>query len=102
MQGKRPDPVPPTVYCLTQLVARGDGTFSLVPGKPLSKLTPKQFGKAVGLNEDTICKYLGKPALPDSLVERSGSRIFILAAAVTHWRNFWKRKRGGKRRLPSV
>jgi hypothetical protein len=78
----------------TKLVKQGDGTYVVTQGKPVARLTIKQFATEVGLERDTIYGYLGTEAIPAEFVDYAGQRkILISAAAVDHWREYWKNLR---------
>ena len=92
---KPAEPHAAAVHVPTQIVTVGPGEFALRKGKPLTRLTPKQFGEEVGLNQDTIYKSLGTESLPEEFIEYAGKRlIYILPDALPHWRAYWKKKRG--------
>jgi hypothetical protein len=78
----------------TKLVRQGDGSYVVTQGKPVARLTIKQFATEVGLERDTIYGYLGTEAIPAEFVDYSGKRkILISAAAVEHWKEHWKNLR---------
>lgn len=79
----------------TVQIPQGDGSVLVKPGRPVGKLTPKQFGREVGLSADTIYRRVGHDCLPERFVEYVGERkILILADALEHFREYWRGKRG--------
>lgn len=92
-----PDQLALAFYTPPVVIPQGDGSVLVKPGKPTHKLKPREFGAIVGLDEDTIYKYMGSEALPEQFVKFAGKRKkYILAEAIEHWETYWKRRRGAE------
>ena len=82
------------VYCPPVAMPQGDGSFVVKPGKPVSRLTPKQFAQAVGLHRNTVYEHIGTDAIPEAFVDYAGARkIQIAAEAVAHFKAYWRDRR---------
>lgn len=79
----------------TVRIPQGDGAVLLRPGKPVAWLSPRQFAEAVGLHRNTVYGYLGTDAVPERFIDYSGGRkIRISVAALDHWREHFRARRG--------
>lgn len=68
-------------------IPQGDGSYVVKSGRPVDRLSPAQFARAVGLHRNTIYTYIGTDALPERFVEYAGIRkIRIQASAVAHFK----------------
>lgn len=91
---QNPATEPQTTYCPPVSLPQGDGSFVVKPGKPVTRLSPKQFAVAVGLARNTVYEYIGTEAIPERFVDFAGARkIEIHAEAVAHFKVFWRNKR---------
>lgn len=92
-----PDQLALAFFTPAVVIPQGDGSVLVKPGKPIQRLTPKEFAATVGLDVDTIYKYMGSDALPERFIEFAGRRKkYIQAAAVAHFQEHWKRRRGAE------
>ena len=92
-----PDQLAFALFTPTVIIPQGDGSVLVKPGRPIQRLTPAEFGRRVGLDRDTIYRYIGSEALPERFVEYAGVRkITIDAAAVEHFLAHCKKRRGSE------
>lgn len=77
-------------------IPRGDGSFLVRPGAPISRLSTAEFGKMVGLSKRSIRRYIESGDIPPKYVSYVGcKKILIDAAAVDSFLAHFQRLRGG-------
>ena len=80
----------------TVQVPQGDGSVLVKPGRPVEWMTPKEFGRHVGLGPDAIYRKLGSEAIPQEFVRYSGPRkIQIRTDAIPHFLAHYRDRRLG-------
>ena len=100
MPKKRPDPNAerqPELPLWTPaiFVPQGDNTFLVKPGKPVSRISVRQFAQAVGIARTTAYQYLGTESVPERFLHAAGPRLLkIDSAAIEHFNSYWRSKRG--------
>lgn len=88
-------PQPQRYHVPAVVVPQGGGAVLIRPGRPIERLTPAEFAAEVGLSRNSVYRYVGTDALPDSMVIMAGARkILICAAAVTHFLEHFRKERG--------
>lgn len=85
MTGKTKTPVFVPVVTNT-----GDG-FTVKPGKPLLRLTPRQFASCFGVTADAVYLWIADGTIAEEFIEKAGKRKFLIAAAaVAHCQKKFK------------
>jgi excisionase family DNA binding protein len=64
-----------------QIIPQGEGAFIVKPGRPISTLTPKQLADQIGVNRQSIYRWLAEGTLPEALTQRAGKRKILFSAA---------------------
>ena len=74
-------------------IPQGEGSFLIKPGKPLTRLTLKQFAAEIGVNDESVRRYIHAGIVPANLVERAGHRKYLIsAAAIEIVKGFFNRR----------
>lgn len=70
-------------FAAPQILPRGDGSFVVSAGKPKAQLTPAEFGRSVGVSEQTARRWIHDGTIPQQFVTARGkARWWIAAEAV--------------------
>lgn len=71
---------PPSVQMVCRTIPRGDGSFVVIPGKPVSRLTPDQFGNAIGVSAMTVRRWIRDGTIRKKFVTSRGKVGYWVAA----------------------
>lgn len=75
---------------------QADGSYLMMPPRPIARLSVKAFAAAVGCSRSTIYAAIGSDALPQRFMIATGkAKWLIQAEAVDHWLAFWAARRLG-------
>lgn len=89
-----PDPNQPMfAFAAPVCTPRGDGSFVVSPGKPLSRLTTDQFAREIGVSAESVRRYIQEGVIPPEMVECAGHRKYLIhAAAVQAVKVFFQKR----------
>lgn len=74
---------------------QGGGAVLIRPGRPIQRLSPKEFAAQVGLSRSSVYRYIGSDALPERFVVFAGrQKLLIAAEAVPHFLEYFAAHRG--------
>lgn len=81
-------------YCPAQITPQGAGAFLVSPGKPVFKLTVRDFARAIGVSRSSIYRRIDDGSIPVELIEAAGPRkLLIKSEAVDHFKALWHSRR---------
>ncbi len=89
-----PDQRTSTVFCPPVVVPHGDGSLTVKPGRPVTRLTALQLASHFGVDRDTIYRWRQEGIIPEDMVSFAGKRKLLFAAeVVAHLEQSFQRQR---------
>jgi hypothetical protein len=71
---------PASLFIPTESLPQGGGAILVRPGKPVSRLTPKMFAEAFGVDRDTVYRWRTEGLIDESFIEAAGKRKILISA----------------------
>lgn len=88
-------------YAAPVLTRLPDGSVNVRPGRPLDRLTPRQFAAAVGVDVKTVYDYIDREEIPARFISSRGPKMYsIESTAVLYCQYKWDALKAGLRPLP--
>ena len=73
------------VFYPAVVTPNGDGSMTVKPGRPITKMSPVELANHFGVNRDTIYHWRQEGIIPPEMVIFAGKRkLKFLAGAVPH------------------